>query len=136
MEIWKQTYKKFYLYIDVAVTATSAFYCIEFALGSKLAITTVVVDFESALIFPVRGNFPEVHIVGCLFHLKQVWRRKMKKLRLPDSRTYSQSRILVTSKFKVLYELIGKSNNAVKLLLSLNHKRNREGSGDILLEYG
>ncbi|OWY98969.1 LOW QUALITY PROTEIN: hypothetical protein PHMEG_00030123 [Phytophthora megakarya] len=48
-------------------------------------ITKVAADFDSALFFSVRDHFHEVRIVGCLLHLKQAWRRKMKKLRLPDS---------------------------------------------------
>ncbi|POM76524.1 Hypothetical protein PHPALM_6226 [Phytophthora palmivora] len=59
-------------------------HCIEFAVGSKPDINALVCDFESALIFAVREHFPESRIVGCLFHLKQAWRRKMKDLRLPN----------------------------------------------------
>ncbi|POM68119.1 LOW QUALITY PROTEIN: Hypothetical protein PHPALM_15762 [Phytophthora palmivora] len=59
-------------------------HCIEFAVGSKPDINRLVCNFESALIFAVREHFLESRIVGCLFHLKQAWRRKMKSLRLPN----------------------------------------------------
>jgi hypothetical protein len=41
-------------------------------------------DFECAFFFIVVLHFPEAKIIGCLFHLKQVARRKMKHLRFPD----------------------------------------------------
>ncbi|POM80008.1 Hypothetical protein PHPALM_2208 [Phytophthora palmivora] len=46
--------------------------------------TEIVCDFESALIDAVQTQFPNAIIVGCLFHLKQVLRRAMKRFSIPD----------------------------------------------------
>ena len=41
-------------------------------------------DFETALITSAREHFPHSKIIGCLFHLKQAWLRKMKNLAIPS----------------------------------------------------
>jgi hypothetical protein len=51
--------------------------------GLKLAPKTITCDFERALINGVRDHFPQVTIVGCLFHWKQAIRRKLIDLRIP-----------------------------------------------------
>ncbi|GMF23916.1 unnamed protein product [Phytophthora fragariaefolia] len=62
-------------------------YCIEFAVGTKPNVNTVVSDFESALISAVGEHYPTARITGCLFHLKQAWRRKLKEYRFSDAET-------------------------------------------------
>jgi hypothetical protein len=46
----------------------------------KLDPLTVTCDFEKALIGEIKAKFPRVEIVGCLFHLKQAWRKKLVSL--------------------------------------------------------
>ncbi|GMF43887.1 unnamed protein product [Phytophthora fragariaefolia] len=62
-------------------------YCIEFDVGTKPNVNTVVSDFESALISAVGEHYPTARIIGCLFHLKQAWRRKLKEYRFSDAET-------------------------------------------------
>ncbi|EGZ19972.1 hypothetical protein PHYSODRAFT_492971 [Phytophthora sojae] len=57
--------------------------CVQDAVGSKLVPKDVVCDFESSLIGALREFFPDVTIIGCLFHFKQACRRKMKCIGLP-----------------------------------------------------
>jgi hypothetical protein len=49
----------------------------------KLDPGTVSCDFEYSLQKGIRDQFPEAHIVGCLFHWKQALRRKLISLRVP-----------------------------------------------------
>ncbi|OQR87133.1 putative cleavage induced protein [Achlya hypogyna] len=49
----------------------------------KIFPSTVSCDFEKGLISAVRDQFPDARLVGCLFHLKQAFRRKMVSLRIP-----------------------------------------------------
>ncbi|GMF49390.1 unnamed protein product [Phytophthora fragariaefolia] len=62
-------------------------YCIEFAVGTKPNVNTVVSDFESALISAVGEHYPTARIIGCLFHVKPAWRRKLKEYRFSDAET-------------------------------------------------
>ncbi|GMF35692.1 unnamed protein product [Phytophthora fragariaefolia] len=62
-------------------------YCIEFAVGTKPNLNTVVSDFESALISAVGEHYPTSRIIGCLFHLKPALRRKLKDYRFSDAET-------------------------------------------------
>ncbi|EGZ16351.1 hypothetical protein PHYSODRAFT_334540 [Phytophthora sojae] len=50
--------------------------------GSRLQPGSVVCDFEAALIDSVTDQFPHARVIGCLFHFKQVIRRRMMKLRI------------------------------------------------------
>jgi hypothetical protein len=47
--------------------------------GARLSPLAIIVDFENALISSCKEQFPDAQIIGCLFHLKQAWQRKMKK---------------------------------------------------------
>ncbi|POM66646.1 Hypothetical protein PHPALM_17462 [Phytophthora palmivora] len=60
---------------------------------------SVVCDFEEAMMFAIREHFPSTRIVGCLFHFKQLCRRKMKEYRL------SEAEASVAMEFGVLYML-------------------------------
>ncbi|ETK90458.1 hypothetical protein L915_05783 [Phytophthora nicotianae] len=55
----------------------------------QLEPENVTCDFEVALINAVLDQFPRANLVGCLFHWKQVLRRKMVDLRIPDSQIKS-----------------------------------------------
>ncbi|EGZ20752.1 hypothetical protein PHYSODRAFT_496669, partial [Phytophthora sojae] len=50
----------------------------------QLEPAEVVCDFESALIDAVQTQFPNAIVIGCLFHLKQVLRREMKRFLIPE----------------------------------------------------
>jgi hypothetical protein len=50
----------------------------------KLDPAHIVCDFEFAMIKSVQAEFPDSHIVGCLFHFKQALRRKMLKLKISE----------------------------------------------------
>ncbi|GMF54290.1 unnamed protein product [Phytophthora fragariaefolia] len=52
--------------------------------GRLLEPAIVTCDFERGLMNAVTDQFPLVKIVGCLFHWKQVLRRKMIELRIPQ----------------------------------------------------
>jgi len=41
-------------------------------------------DFEPRMILSIRDDFPETQNIGCLFHFKQAYRRKMKKYRISE----------------------------------------------------
>ena len=47
-------------------------------------IEPVGVDFVRACFKQVANHFPEVKLIGCLFHFKQAITRKMIKLGMPD----------------------------------------------------
>ena len=32
-------------------------------------------DYKNAIIEPCKANFPDANYIGCLFHLRQAWRR-------------------------------------------------------------
>ncbi|EGZ10438.1 hypothetical protein PHYSODRAFT_337249 [Phytophthora sojae] len=57
--------------------------CIEDCVGRKLTPKEVVCDFEAALIGAIRAYFPDIRIIGCLFHFKQACRRKLKEYQIP-----------------------------------------------------
>ncbi|GMF50892.1 unnamed protein product [Phytophthora fragariaefolia] len=59
--------------------------CAPDAVGSELLPKDVVCDFEASLIGALRSFFPDIPLIGCLFHFKQACRRKMKSYGLPDS---------------------------------------------------
>jgi hypothetical protein len=63
---------------------TKLLQCIEFSVGRKLEPKQVVCDFEAALIGAIGHRFPDVRIIGCLFHFKQACRRQLKKYRIPN----------------------------------------------------
>jgi hypothetical protein len=57
----------------------------EFAANHHLRPKTVTCDFELALINAIVGKFPNVPLIGCLFHFKQAIRRKLvKDYKLPS----------------------------------------------------
>ncbi|KAK1945604.1 hypothetical protein P3T76_002652 [Phytophthora citrophthora] len=47
----------------------------------KMTPASVTCNFEAALIKGVRDRFPEIDVIGCLFHWKQAIRRKLVDLR-------------------------------------------------------
>lgn len=51
--------------------------------GLELEPKYVHCDFESGLIGAILEQFPNVDLVGCLFHLKQAWLKRMKEYRVP-----------------------------------------------------
>ena len=55
------------------------------ATGWTIEAKTVTVDYEQALIKTAATQFREGKLVGCLFHWKQAIRRKLLKLRIPES---------------------------------------------------
>ncbi|GMF52565.1 unnamed protein product [Phytophthora fragariaefolia] len=59
--------------------------CVEDAVGTKLVPKDVVCAFEGALINAMGTFFPNIRIIGCLFHFKQACRRILKKYGLPNA---------------------------------------------------
>ena len=49
---------------------------------SKLQPLSITTDFEMALMNNFRDHYPTVPINGCLFHAKQAWHKRLKKLRI------------------------------------------------------
>jgi hypothetical protein len=54
----------------------------------KFNPSTVTTDFECGLLQAVREQFPEATRTGCLFHFKQALRRKLVKLKIPETQIY------------------------------------------------
>lgn len=57
--------------------------CVQDSVGSKLVPKDVVCDFEGALIGAMCAFFPDIRIIGCLFHFKQACSRKLKRYGIP-----------------------------------------------------
>lgn len=51
---------------------------------TKMEPGYITCDFELGLMLACKEQFPNATIVGCLFHLKQAWRRRMVKIGIPD----------------------------------------------------
>ena len=56
---------------------------------TKFAPSTLVCDFESALIQAVKEQCPDANIIGCLFHFKQAMRRKLVEMRFTQEEIYA-----------------------------------------------
>ena len=50
----------------------------------EIKLKSVTLDFERGLNNSFRKYFPNIHIVGCLYHYKQILLRKLKKFGLYD----------------------------------------------------
>lgn len=47
-----------------------------------LKVNTITIDFEPAIINSAKNVFPNIHLIGCLFHYKQAIRRQLLSLGL------------------------------------------------------
>ncbi|POM73592.1 Hypothetical protein PHPALM_9548 [Phytophthora palmivora] len=92
---------------------------------------SVVCDFEEAMMFAIREHFPSTRIVGCLFHFKQLCRRKMKEYRLLEAEAS------VAMEFGVLYMLkvIAPENIAIQGVAWVNAKVKAQVIERIAFEY-
>ncbi|GMF37342.1 unnamed protein product [Phytophthora fragariaefolia] len=54
------------------------------ATDQQLESAEIVCDFEAALIDSLQTQFPNAIVSGCLFHLKQAFRRTMKRYAIPE----------------------------------------------------
>ncbi len=63
---------------------TILFHCLQ-KTGHTLAINTLTSDFEPAFAAAARRIFgADIVVIGCLFHLKEAWRRYMEKLKMKN----------------------------------------------------
>ena len=59
-----------------------AIHCLMVVSDYKLKPNSITCDFERALMNAFRTKFPNADMYGCLFHFKQVLRRKMISLHI------------------------------------------------------
>ena len=67
-----------------AACYSCAFFIMKNDLGGDFDPFCVGIDFERNFVNMVKFHWPDAKLVGCYFHTKQAWRRKLTKLKFPE----------------------------------------------------